>query len=202
MTREFRIADIVQKDELAKSAERNVPKTPGRLVKLKPTESAEADNAANQSDEDTKVSFNEDKDEKSDDVACVGEARAASPVIAESEQTAHTGTIATQCDEPVDNQSGDGSDQAERESGEEDNTMMDSMPMVLPTLSHIDSRVCQSPELKHEVVSPVPVTTQKKNKEPQFEEESKVHEEEPLSTEEADPEESKIEATETAKKEN
>ena len=142
MTREFRIADIVQKDELAKSAERNVPKTPGRLVKLKPTESAEADNAANQSDEDTKVSFNEDKDEKSDDVACVGEARAASPVIAESEQTAHTGTIATQCDEPVDNQSGDGSDQAERESGEEDNTMMDAMPMVLPTLSHIDSRVC------------------------------------------------------------
>lgn len=49
MTREFRIADVVQQDEsvVLRSAERSQPKTPGRLVKLKPT----ASNAPNNNDQ-------------------------------------------------------------------------------------------------------------------------------------------------------
>lgn len=49
-TREFKISDIVQSDDrVIKSADRNDPKTPGRLVKLKPTA---VEDRANGSDED------------------------------------------------------------------------------------------------------------------------------------------------------
>merc|ERR1719158_2264629 len=63
MTREFRITDIVQSnDKVIKSGERNDPKTPGRLVKLKPTvpaESVEEENTAANSDaEDTNAQQN------------------------------------------------------------------------------------------------------------------------------------------------
>jgi len=43
-TREFKIADIVQSDErVIKSGDRNEPKTTGRLVKLKQTDTREVD---------------------------------------------------------------------------------------------------------------------------------------------------------------
>lgn len=87
MTREFRISDIVQKDELAKSSERNQPKTEGRRVILKPTEVAEPDSTANQSDEDTKVSFTEDSSKKvaDADAAPAVFARVPAVLISESE---------------------------------------------------------------------------------------------------------------------
>ena len=65
MTREFRIHDVVQRDEkVIKSAERNQPKTPGRLVKL-------SSNLGEGSDEDattapsTKAKISESKPESS-----------------------------------------------------------------------------------------------------------------------------------------
>ena len=63
MTREFRINDVVQRDEkVIKSAERNQPKTPGRLVKLSSTlgEGSDEDAATAPS---TKAKISESKPE-------------------------------------------------------------------------------------------------------------------------------------------
>lgn len=53
-TREFKISDVVQSDErVIKSADRNEPPTPGRLVKLKPTDPEDVDRVLGSDDDPT-----------------------------------------------------------------------------------------------------------------------------------------------------
>lgn len=170
--REFKITDIVQADDrVIKSAERNNPLTPGRLVKLKPTV---AEDRPTGNEEDRTQGHSTENPANSDQ-------QAAHPTTGAS--MTETGDFETQ--------SGDGSANGERESGDEDHSQ------VLPTLTEINTNSVPSADpvatvstsASHEESKAAGATSpekkaSKKQKAPKFEEESKVHEEDPPSADE------------------
>ena len=176
MVREFRKEDIVQSDDrVIKSSDRNEPKTAGRLVKLKPT-------VAPEPEAEEPTAANSDNEESN--------AQAQSNTSANEPATGGEGDFETQ--------SGDGSNNGEQETGTEDQSQL------LPTLTDINtSEQAETTETQPQLISeqapsatkPLPAKSALKKKsvsptakkEPQFEEESKVHEAEdsPIEGEEA-----------------